>query len=89
MKNKFGLTQSLINEIGERTTKMEVNQVLSVDDKVRLLYMDDPTAIPPNSEGVVVGIQKTPWGEQYVVKWENGRTLDIMGDADVWIKLND
>ncbi len=89
MKNKFGLTQSLINEISSRATKMEVNQVLSVNDKVRLLYMDDPTAITPNTEGVVVGVQQTPWGEQYMVEWENGRTLDIMADADVWIKLND
>ena len=49
MKNKFGLTQSLINEISERTTK----------------------------------------GKQYSVEWDNGRTLDLMADADVWIKLND
>jgi len=89
MKNKFGLTQSLINEISERTSKMEVNHVLRADDRVRLLYMDDPMGIPANSEGTVVGIQKTPWGEQYMVKWDNGRTLDIMADADVWIKLND
>jgi len=88
MKNKFGLTQTLINEIGERTAKMEVNQKLSINDRVRLLYMDDPTAVPANSEGKVIGIQKTPWGEQYVVKWDNSRTLDIMDEADVWIKLS-
>jgi hypothetical protein len=88
MKNKFGLTQSLINEISERTTKMEVNQVLRIKDRVRLLYMDDPTAVPPNSEGEVIGIQKTPWGKQYTIKWDNGRTLDLMGDADVWLKLS-
>tara|TARA_R110000824_G_scaffold122766_3_gene280243 strand:- start:683 stop:952 length:270 start_codon:yes stop_codon:yes gene_type:complete len=88
MKIKFGLTQSLINEISERATKMEVNQRLAVDDRVRLLYMDDPIAIPANSEGIVIGIQKTPWGEQFMVQWDNGRTLDIMDDADVWVKLS-
>ena len=88
MKIKFGLTQSLVNEVTERATKMEVNQRWVADDRVRLLYMDDPIAIPANSEGTVVRIQKTPWGEQYVVEWDNGRTLDLMADSDVWVKLS-
>lgn len=54
-----------------------------VGDRVRVTgYMDDPHPIPVGTEGTVDWVgewSRTPWARQIGVKWDNGRTLILLG----------
>ena len=49
---------------------------------------DELSPIYPNTKGVVVGIGEDPWSKSamYYVRWENGRTLNLIADEDIWFK---
>lgn len=67
----------------------EVNPNLEVGDRVVLISMEDPySPITIGTKGEVVGVGHDPWSEQplYKVRWDNGRTLNLIGDEDVWLK---
>jgi hypothetical protein len=69
--------------------KKEINPPLEIGDRVILVSMQDPySPITVGNKGTVVGIGTDPWskGALYYVKWDNGRTLNLIGDEDVWIK---
>lgn len=67
----------------------EVNPKLEIGDRIVLISMEDPfSPITIGTKGEVIGIGDDPWSEQpiYSIKWDNGRTLKLIGDEDVWIK---
>lgn len=66
-----------------------INPELNVGDKVVILEMYGETSVFYGDEGVVVGISVVFGNKQYKVKWKNGSTLDLLEDADRWIKEED
>jgi hypothetical protein len=66
-----------------------INPKLSIGDRIVLLQMDDKDPIEFGTKGEVLGISKVFGEIQYKVKWENGRTLQILADVDKWMKEED
>jgi len=69
----------------------EINPKLEIGDRVILIVMSDPySPITVGTKGEVTGIGSDPWSTEpiYYVEWENGRTLNLIGDEDVWVKDN-
>ena len=67
----------------------EINPKLKVGDKIILIVMSDPySPITVGTKGTVSGVGSDPWSTEpiYHVEWENGRTLNLIGDEDVWVK---
>lgn len=67
----------------------EVNPKLDVGDRIILVSMQDPySSITIGTKGEVIGIGHDPWSDEpiYSMKWDNGSTLNLIGDEDVWIK---
>lgn len=62
----------------------KLNPELKVGDEVILLYMVDEPSMKTLTSGTVKAINKTPWGPQYTVKWDNGRELDLIPETDKW-----
>ena len=53
-------------------------------DRIRLVHMpDDPDPIPAGSEGVVTNVTTGPLA-QIAVAWENGRSLALVPEVDVF-----
>lgn len=48
--------------------------------RVKCIYMDDPDAVPPKTEGTVLFVDSL--GTVHV-KWDNGQTLGLT-DRDNW-----
>jgi hypothetical protein len=51
-----------------------------IGKRVRLIHMEDPEPIPVGTEGTIVGVD--PVG--YRMKWDNGRTLNLIPEEDRW-----
>ena len=52
--------------------------------RIELVSMpNDPDALPPGTRGTVTGGN----GGQIRVKWDNGRSLMLLPDADTWSVL--
>ena len=66
-----------------------INPELKEGDKVVLLNMDGETSIGYGEKGEVLRISIVFGHKQYKVKWENGSTLDLLEDADRWMKEDD
>lgn len=47
--------------------------------RIRLIKMNDPNPIEPNSEGIIDHVDGM---NQYHVKWDNGRRLAVIPDED-------
>lgn len=70
---------------------MDINPNLKKGDRVTLIVMSDPySPITVGTKGTVIGIGSDPWSNEplYYVEWDNGRTLNLVGDEDVWVKEN-
>lgn len=68
-------------------SKSRLNPELKIGDRVRCLLMkDDELSVPPGTMGVVERISNFGNEKHYYVKWENGSTLALLSDADVWDK---
>jgi polyphosphate kinase 2 len=68
---------------------MDINPKLEIGDRVILIVMSDPySPITVGTKGTVTGIGKDPWSIEplYYVEWDNGSTLNLIGDEDVWVK---
>jgi hypothetical protein len=65
------------------------NPELTDGDRVELIYMKDSTTRKPQKgeRGEVVGVEQTPHGVQYLMKWEKGSTMALYPDTDVYRKL--
>jgi hypothetical protein len=67
----------------------ELNPKLEVGDRVILISMEDPySPVTAGNKGTVIGVGHDPWSTEplYYVKWDNGRTLNLVGDEDIWMK---
>ena len=67
----------------------DINPKLEVGDRVVLISMEDPySPVTAGNKGTVIGVGHDPWSTEplYYVEWDNGRTLNIVGDEDVWMK---
>jgi len=62
-----------------------LNPKLEPNDHVILLMMPDEPGMLPGLKGVVRSKSVVFGIEQYDVKWENGRTLALLSDADTWM----
>lgn len=70
----------------------QINPPLSVGDRVILLHMEDPYGVRPGTAGTVVDIQKMPFSQEdfnYVMLWDNGRTLAMEPNMDSWVLKSD
>ena len=56
-----------------------------VGKRVRLIHMDDPEPIPAGTLGTIVGVN--PVGFQ--MKWDNGRTLNLIPNEDRWEEVGE
>ena len=68
---------------------LEINPKLEEGDRVILIVMSDPySPVTVGTKGTVTGKGSDPWSKEplYYVKWDNGRTLNLVGDEDVWVK---
>jgi len=66
-------------------SKSRLNPELKIGDSVRCLLMkDDELSVPPGTMGIVERISNFGDAKHYYVKWENGSTLALLSDADVW-----
>jgi len=50
-----------------------------LNKRVRLVYMNDPEAVPSGTEGTVTHVDDIG---QLHVNWDNGRTLAIIPETD-------
>jgi len=66
-----------------------INPELQIHDIVILIEMEGESDMTFGERGEVLGIAKVFGNKQYKVKWENGRTLDLLEDADRWMKEED
>ncbi len=67
----------------------EINPILEVGDRVTLIVMSDPySPVTVGTKGTVIGKGSDPWSKEplYYVEWDNGKTLNLVGDEDVWAK---
>ena len=67
----------------------KINPKLEVGDRIILIVMSDPySPITVGTKGTVTGIGSDPWSIEplYYVEWDNGSTLNLIGDEDVWVK---
>lgn len=67
----------------------DINPKLVVGDRVVLISMEDPySPVTTGNKGTVIGVGHDPWSTEplYYVEWDNGRTLNLVGDEDVWVK---
>ena len=64
------------------------SQELQEGDDVTLIHMEDENLMV-GTKGTVIKLNKTPWGIQYTVKWNNGSTLDLIPGVDKWLKSSD
>ena len=67
----------------------DINPKLKVGDRVVLISMEDPySPVTAGNKGTVIGVGHDPWSTEplYYVKWDNGRTLNLIGDEDIWMK---
>lgn len=62
------------------------NPKVKIGDRVVCIQMqDDNASVPIGTKGTVQKISKDPWGTQIEVKWDNGSTLALLDDVDVWM----
>jgi hypothetical protein len=62
------------------------NPKVKIGDRVVCIQMqDDNASVPIGTKGTVEKISKDPWGTQIEVKWDNGSTLALLDDVDVWM----
>ena len=76
--------------------KNKFKEHVEVGDLIELLYLDDPYAdIPLRTKGIVLEIEKTPWGKKLNVRWMTGvepygwRTFSLLPESgDLWRKVD-
>jgi hypothetical protein len=61
-----------------------INPKLKPGDRVVLLHMGGETAVLPGTWGTVKKSYELFGTDQYDVQWDNGSTLSLIGDEDMW-----
>lgn len=66
-----------------------LNAKLEKGDRVILMHMEDETHLP-GLKGTVENVMTGPIGEKiYGVKWDDGTSLSLLSDVDIWKKIDD
>jgi hypothetical protein len=84
-----------VDDLMEEKKHNKFKENLEVGDLIELLALDDPyTDIPLRTRGIVLEIEKTPWGRKYNVRWMIGnqpygwRTFSLLPESgDLWRKV--
>jgi hypothetical protein len=61
-----------------------INPKLKPGERVILLHMNDETSVLPGTWGTVRRAYELFGTDQYDVEWDNGSTLSLIGDEDMW-----
>lgn len=61
-----------------------INPKLKPGDRVVLLHMGGETSVLPGTWGTVKKSYQLFGTDQYDVQWDNGSTLSLIGDEDMW-----
>ena len=61
-----------------------INPKLEPGDRVILLHMNGETSVLPGTWGTVKRAYELFGTDQYDVVWDNGSTLSLIGDEDMW-----
>jgi hypothetical protein len=61
-----------------------INPKLKTGDRVILLHMGGESGVPPGTWGTVKRGYQLFGTDQYDVDWDNGSTLSIVADEDMW-----
>jgi hypothetical protein len=61
-----------------------INPKLKPGDRVILLHMGGETSVLPGTWGTVKRAYVLFGTDQYDVEWDNGSTLSLIGDEDMW-----
>ena len=62
-----------------------MNPELNINDVVVLINMDGELDMTFGLKGQVISISNVFGNKQYKVKWEDGRVVDLLEDADKWM----
>ena len=69
--------------------KKEFNPKLEVGDRVSLVNMNDPySPVIVGTTGVVTGISEVMGELIYYMKWDDGSTLSLIPETDLYLKIN-
>jgi hypothetical protein len=63
-----------------------INPKLKPGDRVILISMAGERSIPRGTLGTVIRAYELFGSDQYDVQWDNGSTLSLIGDEDMWSK---
>jgi hypothetical protein len=66
-----------------------INPELKIGDRVVLIVMEGESNMSYGDRGEVIRISEVFGNKQYKVKWDDDRTLDLLEDADKWMKEED
>lgn len=61
-----------------------INPKLKPGDRVVLLHMKGETSVSPGTWGTVTRAYKLFGTDQYEVDWDNGSSLSLIADEDMW-----
>lgn len=65
-----------------------MNEPLQAFDRVELISSNDPDPVPVGTKGIVQKDGEEFQGQKiYSVRWDNGRTLNLLEGEDDWKKL--
>lgn len=76
----------MANQFMPEKEVLKLKQKYPPGTRLLLNHMDDKWAVPPGSRGTVVHIDD---GGHIHVKWDNGRSLSIVPEADDFRKLTE
>ena len=65
----------------------KISPPINEGDRIVVIYTSDD-GIPYGTRGTVTRTFKSPWGNQYDVKWDNGYSLFLL-DEDKWMSEED
>lgn len=76
----------MANEFMPEKEVLKLKREYPPGTRIVLNYMDDKWAVPPGTRGTVVHIDD---GGHIHMKWDNGRSLSIVPEADDFRKLTE
>lgn len=62
----------------------ELRKEYPAETRIKLIYMEDVQAVPPGTCGTVTLVDD---GGTIHMKWDNGSSLGLIKDEDVFIKI--
>jgi hypothetical protein len=82
----FGITEETHPELYDRIMNDYLSKttgLLKKGTRVKLIHMNDEySKLVPGDKGTIVGYNFTPWGADYLMKWDTGSTLNLVPKED-------